>query len=90
MSDLTFVQQSRVLNALRFPLACMVVIIHCKINPENWILPNWFQLTGEEFSAAIQILLSTIFSGVAVPTFYLLSGYFFFYHIKSFNLYIYI
>lgn len=82
---ISFSQQSRILNNLRFPLACMVVIIHCKINQHEWVLPQWSIFSGEEFSAAIQILFSTILSGIAVPTFYLLSGYFFFYRTDRFT-----
>lgn len=84
-SIITDTQQSRILNSLRFPLACMVVIIHCNISQDKWILPQWPYLTsGEEFSVAIQILFSFLISGIAVPTFYLISGYFFFYHLENF------
>lgn len=84
-SIITDTQQSRILNSLRFPLACMVVIIHCNISQDKWILPQWPYLTsGEEFSVAIQILFSILISGIAVPTFYLISGYFFFYHLENF------
>lgn len=84
-SEITYSQQSRILNALRFPLACMVVIIHCKINQDEWVLPQWRGFSGDELSAAIQILFSTILSGIAVPTFYLMSGYFFFYRMENFT-----
>lgn len=84
-SDINFSQQSRILNSIRFPLACMVVAIHCKINQSEWVLPQWAGFSGEEFSAAIQILFSTILSGIAVPTFYLVSGYFFFYRTDIFT-----
>lgn len=68
----TYSQQSRILNAIRFPLACMVVIIHCKINESEWIIPQWSSgMTGEEFSTALQILFSTILCGIAVTTFLL-------------------
>lgn len=87
---ISYKQQSRILNAIRFPLACMVVIIHCKINEDKWILPQYTTLTGEEFSTTIQILLSNILSGIAVPTFYLISGYFFFYRTEQFTKNIYL
>lgn len=83
--NISFSQQSRILNNLRFPLAIMVVIIHCKINQNEWVFPQWSGFSGEEFSAAIQILFSTILSGIAVPTFYLVSGYFFFYRTDRFS-----
>lgn len=91
LSPTTFAQQSRILNAIRFPLACMVVTIHCKINESEWVLPQWTtSMSGEEFSTALQVLFSTILSGIAVPTFYLISGYFFFYKTESFTINIYI
>lgn len=84
-SKFSLSQQSRILNFLRFPLACMVVIIHCKINESGWVLPQWSDgITGEEFSTAIQILFSNILCGIAVPIFYLISGYFFFYGTDGF------
>lgn len=78
-------QQSRILNSLRFPLACMVVIIHCKINEKTWIMPEWDNITGPEILTAIQILFSNIICGIAVPIFFILSGYFFFYRTKNFT-----
>lgn len=87
---ISYKQQSRILNAIRFPLACMVVIIHCKINEDKWILPQYTTLTGEEFSTTIQILFSNILSAIAVPTFYLISGYFFFYRTAQFTKNIYL
>lgn len=83
--NISFSQQSRILDKLRFPLACMVVVIHCKINQGGWVLPQWSNFTYSDLSVVIQILFSTILSGIAVPTFYLMSGYFFFYKIDVFD-----
>lgn len=82
---INYKQQSCILNTIRFPLACMVVIIHCKIKVDEWGLPQWRTFTGEEVSQVIQILFSNILSGIAVPTFYLISGYFFFYRTEQFT-----
>lgn len=83
--NISFSQQSRILDKLRFPLACMVVVIHCKINQGGWVLPQWSNFTYSDLSVVIQILFSTILSGIAVPMFYLMSGYFFFYKIDVFD-----
>lgn len=82
-------QQSDVINALRFPLACLVVVIHCKVTSVD-IMPQWDNITGAEFTNAIQIIFSSIISPVAVPTFFLISGYYFFYNTEHFNVSIYL
>lgn len=89
-SLISITRQSRILSAIRFPLACMVVMIHCKINESQWVLPQWTNITGEEFSSALQIFFSNILGGIAVPTFYLISGYFFFYRTEYFTKNVYI
>ncbi len=70
---------SKRITALRFILACLVVFIHAKVNeyvtPEGTfyfkeIAPNWVK--------AIIDALSNIIGGIAVPTFFIISGYLFF------------
>lgn len=83
---LSYSQQSRILDAIRFPLAFMVVLIHCKINAESWVLPDWKHFSGIEFSTALQIFFSSIVSDIAVPTFFVISGYYFFIKLMYFLL----
>lgn len=71
-------EQSKVLDSLRFPLACLVVIIHCKLSEDN-LMPQWDSMTGNDFAKGIQIIFSSIISGVAVPIFFIISGYYFYY-----------
>lgn len=87
--DLSYSQQSRILDAIRFPLALMVVLIHCRINFDDWVLPDWKDFSGIEFSTALQIFFSSIVSEIAVPTFFLISGYFFFYKTDVFSFKVY-
>lgn len=76
--------QSEALKALRFPLAVMVVFIH-SFCLEDYEWPNWNHLLGMDINVAVQILLSHVVSHIAVPTFYLISGYFFFYKVANFD-----
>ena len=86
---LSYSQQSRILDAIRFPLALMVVLIHCRINFDDWVLPDWKDFSGIEFCTALQIFFSSIVSEIAVPTFFLISGYFFFYKTDVFSFKVY-
>lgn len=78
-------QQSNILNAIRFPLAFMVVFIHCKIS-ENNSIPSWIGITGSDFCESLQVIISSIICSTAVPTFFLISGYLFFYNVSDFNI----
>lgn len=77
---------SKIISALRFPLAVMVVVIHSwsplRLMPFN---PNWGDFTGLDFAIALQVLLSNVMAKVAVPAFYVISGYLFFLHVQNFS-----
>lgn len=77
---------SKIISALRFPLAVMVVVIHSwsplRLMPFN---PDWDSFTGMDFAIGLQVLLSNVVAKVAVPAFYVISGYLFFLHVKTFN-----
>lgn len=81
---ITWELQSESLKALRFPLAVMVVFIH-SFGLTDYNLPNWSNLSGMDINVAIQILFSHVLSHVAVPAFFLISGYFFFYKVTNFD-----
>lgn len=76
--------QSKVVNAMRFPLITLVVLFH--------LYPPEEEITSSFTSYNI---ISTFFSAhgiarLAVPTFFLISGYFFYYHLKEWNKSVYI
>lgn len=77
---------SKTISALRFPLAVMVVFIHSwsPLRTMNFT-PNWESLTGIDFAIGLQVLLSNVLAKVAVPAFYVISGYLFFLHVQAFN-----
>ena len=80
---------SRILDALRFPLAVMVLVIHSFIS-KDYHLPDYTSLSGMDICVALQILFSHVISAVAVPAFFMMSGYFFFYKEERFNITTYI
>lgn len=69
MSD----KDSRLISSLRFPLAVMVVFIHCGNRP--------FMKSGEWF----RVLLADVLPAIAVPLFFLISGYLFFQGLEKWN-----
>ena len=79
---MTFEDQSRIFTSLRFPMAVMVVFIHAYfiVGMSN----------SEVFSAGITSYLtyacSFVFPCGAVPLFFVISGYYFFYKSDHFNL----
>lgn len=77
--DATERHQSEVINTLRFPLIVMIVLFHM-YPPEEAIVSPYTSYN----------LIATFFSAhgisqLAVPTFFLISGYFFYYHLKIWN-----
>ena len=70
---------SRVINSLRFPLAVMVVAIHSYIAIDGWVYNSVAsQGIGSNVAQFFMIAISHVLTHVAVPTFFLISGYLFF------------
>lgn len=72
--------QSKVLDWLRFPMIVLVVYIHYwgESIPESSVI-------GSTIYNSIRIFMCHVISRAAVPTFFLISGYYFFYKIKDFT-----
>lgn len=82
--------QSLVIDWLRFPLAFFVVFIHSFGDKEinfNSLYSNPFAL--ESIYNFLRIALSNVCTRIAVPIFFMFSGFLFFYKIKEFNVTIY-
>lgn len=79
-----------IFTELKFPLIVLVVFIH--IFGENINLSNidYFCLTEQNIYDIIRILFSKKISLIAVPGFFLISGYFFFYSIEKLSLSLYV
>lgn len=68
---------SRTIAALRLPLAVMVVFIHSFGQPAEHPI-NWAELGSVDVYNIIRVFGSHVVSQIAVPTFFLISGYLFF------------
>ena len=84
--------QSQVIDWLRFPLAVAVVFIHSFGNPSevDVSLINWSELSSMDLYNLVRICFSHVLTHIAVPTFFLVSGFLFFYKLKEFNRTVYV
>lgn len=78
--------QSKTINWLRFPLIVLVVYIHNYGAVYNFS-PNidWTNIASVDVYEIIRILFSKVISHLAVPCFFFISGYLFFYNINDFS-----
>lgn len=72
--------QSKVIDFLRFPMAMMVIFIH-----QNPVFMESSAGVGGMIFNAIGSAGSHVLSHIAVPMFFLFSGYLYFFHVKSFG-----
>ncbi|WP_343589600.1 acyltransferase [Flavobacterium sp.] len=80
--------QSKTVDWLRFPLIVGVVFIHTKyFAPEAVPLAdiNYANLSTEDIGVIISSIFSIFIPCVAVPLFFMISGYFFFYKLNMWN-----
>ena len=77
--------QSLTIDLLRFPLAIMVIFIHMTPYIVNLIDAEFNLLSGEGFVNVIKILFSYIIPRIAVPTFFFISGFLFFYNFNNWD-----
>lgn len=83
--SILYAKDSNVISFLRLPLAFLVVFIHAESHIEGWQFQNMHPNDwGANFCAIFITSFSHILSAVAVPCFFLISGYLFF--LKGFSL----
>lgn len=77
---------SSIITSVRFPLAVMVVYVH-SFGEENVIISkiDWRSFSFENLYDVIRVLVSGTISGIAVPSFFLISGYLFFQGLENWN-----
>lgn len=77
------VLQSKTIDYLRFPLAVLVVFIHT--SQTNVALPsiNFANLSGTDVHDILTIVFSRTIATIAVPLFFVMSGYLFFFNVKE-------
>ena len=72
---------SKVIAWLRFPLACLIVLLHSQI-----LEPTYRPIVASSgFAYALKILLSEGICRIAVPAFFLISGYLFFLNLEKWD-----
>lgn len=78
--------QYDVFDIMRFPLAVLVIYIHCTIGlPEKPIGLNSMTILYQ-WDGLLKIYISKIISTICVPSFFMISGYLFYQKQKIFNL----
>lgn len=76
------VLQSKVINLLRFPMIVGIVLLHSFLEGIQGLdIPK----TGIPIYHNFSFFISRIVVSVAVPLFFFISGYLFFYHVSSFS-----
>lgn len=80
--------QSRTIEWLRFPLVVAVVFIHSFGEPKEYVLPlqNISTFSGVDIYNLTRICFSHVLTHIAVPVFFVISGYLFFYNVKEFTI----
>lgn len=72
---------SKVIRWLRFPLACLIVLLHSQI-----LEPDYHPIAASSgFAYALKIVFSEGICRIAVPAFFLISGYLFFINLEQWN-----
>jgi surface polysaccharide O-acyltransferase-like enzyme len=72
---------SKIIEWLRFPLACLIVLLHAQIL-EPTFRPN---TVDSGFAYAVRVFFSEGICRVAVPSFFLISGYLFFKNLEQWD-----
>ena len=83
--------QSQVIDWLRLPMALAVVFIHSFGSPAHVDMARLHAdpLCGASLYDFVRIAGSNVISHCAVPTFFLISGFLFFYKVREWNLSVY-
>lgn len=77
---------SQIIELYRFPLAVLVVLIHYTgVGGMVFSSTNLCEVTGYDAYSFIRILFSRVISQVAVPVFFLMSGYLFLQGLREWN-----
>lgn len=78
--------QSKTIDYLRFPLAFFVVIIHAAGSPDiNIQSIDFMALSGQDVYSIVSILVHRVMTAIGVPTFFVISGFLFFYRVENWN-----
>ena len=70
--------QSQTINFLRFPLIIGVVLIHSHVLKAVYGGTNILEKVSMPYYIGVSYFISNVLSNIAVPLFFLISGYLFF------------
>lgn len=78
---------SEIINFVRFPLAVMVVMLHSYVAVQGFHISqvDYSHLTGTDIYSLVCVTFSHVLTHVAVPMFFFISGYLFFYGFQKWN-----
>lgn len=83
-------QLSKIVDSLRFPLIILVVFIHCSGHYSYTMSDiEWNDFGSTELFVLFRYIVIDIICRIAVPCFFIFSGYYFFYNIKKFDFSVY-
>lgn len=77
--------QSKTIDYLRFPLAVFVVFIHTSQANISLRLLDYSALSGKDVYDILTVIFSQTIATIAVPLFFVISGYLFFISVKEWN-----
>ena len=80
-----FQLQSMTIDLLRFPLTIMVIFIHMNPIVSNLINADFSILSGRGIYNIVGVIFSHVLSNVAVPAFFLISGFLFFVNFQDWS-----
>lgn len=76
---------SAAIEWLRFPLVVCVVIIHSFGPPVDFTHIDWSALSCNDAYNVVRVFFSRVITHSAVPCFYMISGYLFFFNVNHFD-----
>lgn len=80
--------ESKTIDLLRLPLAIGVIFIHMNMKVHGNMV-HWTDFGSMDAYRVFAIVVADNLAGIAVPLFFLFSGYLFFYKLKEWNLQVY-
>lgn len=80
-------RDSEIIRLLRFPLALLVVLLHAEPAIDGWSPQSMSsEYMGANIAGVVMYSLSHILAQIAVPAFFLISGYLFFLKLESWDM----
>lgn len=77
--------QSATIDLLRFPLAIMVIFIHMSPSVVSPLVADFNLLSWQGIYNVLGVVLSHVLTGIAVPTFFMISGFLFFVNFRQWS-----